>query len=75
MEGKIGQVKRRFGLGRIMAKLACTSAAQISLSFLVANLERALRWLLFSWLWLRHEVAPNRARAERVSVSFNYGWR
>lgn len=25
--------------------------------------------------WLRHEVAPNRARSERVSVSFNYGWR
>lgn len=25
--------------------------------------------------WLRHEVTPNRARAERVSVSFNYAWR
>jgi len=25
--------------------------------------------------WLRHEVPPNRARAERISVSFNYGWR
>jgi uncharacterized protein (TIGR02466 family) len=24
--------------------------------------------------WLRHEVAPNPGRAERVSVSFNYGW-
>jgi uncharacterized protein (TIGR02466 family) len=24
--------------------------------------------------WLRHEVAPNPSRAERVSVSFNYGW-
>jgi uncharacterized protein (TIGR02466 family) len=24
--------------------------------------------------WLRHEVAPNPRRAERVSVSFNYGW-
>jgi uncharacterized protein (TIGR02466 family) len=25
--------------------------------------------------WLRHEVPANRAKAERVSVSFNYGWR
>jgi uncharacterized protein (TIGR02466 family) len=25
--------------------------------------------------WLRHEVLPNRARAERISVSFNYAWR
>jgi uncharacterized protein (TIGR02466 family) len=25
--------------------------------------------------WLRHEVPANQARAERVSVSFNYGWR
>lgn len=25
--------------------------------------------------WLRHEVPANRAKAERVSISFNYGWR
>jgi len=43
VEGKFGQAKRRFSLGRIMTKLASTSAAQISLSFLVMNLERALR--------------------------------
>jgi uncharacterized protein (TIGR02466 family) len=24
--------------------------------------------------WLRHEVAPNPRRTERISVSFNYGW-
>ena len=24
--------------------------------------------------WLRHEVAPNPGRGERVSVSFNYNW-
>ena len=24
--------------------------------------------------WLRHEVAPNMSRTERVSVSFNYHW-
>jgi uncharacterized protein (TIGR02466 family) len=25
--------------------------------------------------WLRHEVPANRAKTERVSISFNYGWR
>lgn len=25
--------------------------------------------------WLRHEVPANAARSERISVSFNYGWR
>jgi uncharacterized protein (TIGR02466 family) len=24
--------------------------------------------------WLRHEVAANRSAAERISISFNYGW-
>ena len=49
VEGKFGQGKRRFGLGRIMTKLASTSAAQISLTFLVMNLELALRRII---LWL-----------------------
>lgn len=31
---------------------------------------------LFLWeSWLRHEVLPNRGRGERISLSFNYGWR
>jgi uncharacterized protein (TIGR02466 family) len=25
--------------------------------------------------WLRHEVTANRAKAERISISFNYAWR
>jgi len=25
--------------------------------------------------WLRHEVPANQARTERISISFNYGWR
>ena len=25
--------------------------------------------------WLRHEVPANAARKERISISFNYGWR
>ena len=31
---------------------------------------------LFLWeSWLRHEVLPNAGKGERVSLSFNYGWR
>lgn len=57
VEGKFGQGKRRFSLGRVMTKLAATSAAQISLSFLVMNLERALTRFFFSLLLLCHRLA------------------
>ena len=31
---------------------------------------------VFLWeSWLRHEVTPNQAKGERISISFNYGWR
>jgi uncharacterized protein (TIGR02466 family) len=31
---------------------------------------------IFLWeSWLRHEVLPNRAASDRISISFNYGWR
>ena len=31
---------------------------------------------IFMWeSWLRHEVLPNRAKAPRISLSFNYAWR
>jgi uncharacterized protein (TIGR02466 family) len=30
--------------------------------------------LLLFESWLRHEVPPNTAAAERVSISFNYNW-
>ena len=46
IEGKFGQGKRRFTLGLIMAKLATTSEAVITISFIVMNLERILSFLL-----------------------------
>ncbi len=57
VEGKFGQGKRRFGLGRVMAKLASTSAAQISLTFLVMNLELALRRFFLSLVFACHRLA------------------
>jgi hypothetical protein len=50
IEGKFGQGKRRFGLGRLMAKLALTSETMIQVSFLVMNLEHLLSRTVFDWL-------------------------
>jgi transposase, IS5 family len=53
IEGKFGQDKRRFSLGRIMAKLAHTAQTTIAICVLVMNLERLLRELIFVFLqWL-----------------------
>lgn len=53
IEGKFGEGKRKYGLGRIRARLAATSETVIALQFLVMNLERKLRVLFaFCWSWL-----------------------
>lgn len=53
VEGKFGQGKRRFSLGRIMTKLAQTSEVSIMIAFIVMNLEKILAgvvyFLLFVW--------------------------
>jgi hypothetical protein len=43
IEGKFGQGKRRFSLGRVMAKLPHSSQTAIAITFLVINLST---WLL-----------------------------
>ena len=55
IEGKFGQGKRRFTLGLIMAKLARTSEAVISISFIVMNLEKILS-LLFCFLAYHYQT-------------------
>jgi len=50
IEGQFGQGQRRFGGGRLMAKLSLTSEPMIHLSFLVMNLEHLLSQAVFSWL-------------------------
>jgi hypothetical protein len=49
IEGKFGVSKRKYSLGRVMAKLARTSETAIGIVFLVMGLEKALR-ILFSRL-------------------------
>jgi hypothetical protein len=46
VEGKIGQGKRRFGLGLIREKLAVTQDSTIALNVLAMNLEKLLEFLL-----------------------------
>jgi len=50
VEGKIGQGKRRFGLGLIREKLAITQGSTIALNVLAMNLEKllALLFVLFT---------------------------
>ncbi|MBE9041698.1 IS5 family transposase [Oscillatoriales cyanobacterium LEGE 11467] len=50
IEGKFGISKRRYGLGRVMAKLASTSQTVIAITFLVMNLSLGLQRLL--WMFL-----------------------
>jgi hypothetical protein len=47
IEGKFGQGKRRFSLSKIMCKLDCTSETAIAVAFLVMNLEKWLRDIIF----------------------------
>ena len=51
IEGKFGQGKRRFGLGRVMAKLSETSQTAIAIAFLVMNLSTCLRQVMGVFLW------------------------
>jgi len=50
IEGKFGQAKRRFGLNRVMTKLADTATSTIAITFLVLNLERWLSHFLLLFL-------------------------
>lgn len=66
VEGKFGQAKRRFGLARVMAKLASTAATSIAVTVLVMNLEQRLRAFIFFCcrlvlcLWREHILGANK---------------
>ncbi|WP_421655081.1 transposase [Leptothermofonsia sp. ETS-13] len=66
IEGKLGVGKRRFSLGRVMAKLAPTAECTIAITFRVMNWERLLQLLLFVFwavgFWLKHAFALSRTR-------------
>lgn len=53
IEGKFGQAKRRFSLSKIMCKLAQTSETAIAVTFIVLNIERWLKAILFYQFFCR----------------------
>ncbi len=59
IEGKFGQGKRRYGLGRIMTKLSCTSKTAIALTFLIMNLDKWLKATLLSIFYSYTVLASN----------------
>ena len=58
IEGKFGQGKRRFSLGRVMAKLSHTSQTAIAISFLVMNLSIHLSRLFYAFLCQFFKTVP-----------------
>jgi hypothetical protein len=49
IEGKFGQGKRRFSISRVMAKLPDTSQTAIAITFLVMNLSRILKQMIWAF--------------------------
>jgi len=47
IEGKIGQAKRRYTMGLVMTKLACTTQTSIAITVIVINLMKLLRQASF----------------------------
>lgn len=66
IEGKFGQAKRRFSLGRVMAKLKSTSESAIALTFLVINLEK--------WLWLLYFLLFTGLRLLKDNCRKHHDW-
>lgn len=64
VEGKIGQGKRRFGLGLIREKLAVTQGTAIAMTILAMNLEKLLQ-LLFVLIAFLLEILSSKTGAPR----------
>jgi len=59
IEGKFGQGKRKYGIGRLMTKLAETSETAISICFLVMNLERWLAAIFLRLFFKERNIDSN----------------
>jgi hypothetical protein len=72
VEGKIGQGKRRFGLGLIREKLPATQGSTIALNVLVMNLEKLLELLfVLVAIWMQLLTSsPAIQRANRGSLGY-----
>ena len=70
--GKIGQGKRRFGLGLIREKLPATQGSTIALNVLVMNLEKLLELLfVFFTYWLQLLLGNEPEKSSRFAQLSN----
>ena len=66
VEGKIGQGKRRYGLGLIREKLDITQGSAIALNVLVMNLEKLLELLFIVFtIWMQLLFGNGAARGSQ----------
>ena len=74
VEGKIGQGKRRYGLGLIREKLAVTQVSTIAMNLLVMNLEKLLELLFVLFAhWLQLLLASRVAKDCDSELLVNHG--
>lgn len=64
VEGKFGQGKRRFSLGRIMTKLAQTSEVSIMVAFIVMNLEKILTGVLYFLFFVWRQLSAGLSQVD-----------
>lgn len=71
VEGKIGECKRRYGLGLIREKLIATQGSSIAMNILVMNLQKLLQLLfVFIGLFWQLLIATTKTHhANRVALS------
>ena len=66
VEGKIGECKRRYGLGLIREKLRATQGSSIAMKLLVMNLQKLLR-LLFVFIALCWQILIATAKTQHAN--------
>lgn len=73
VEGKIGQGKRRYGLGLIREKLATAQGSSIAVNILVMNLQKLLEllfvFLVFLWQFLVSSLGVQNANKGACAIT------
>jgi len=72
IEGKFGQGKRRYNLGRIMSKLATTSETTIGVIFLVMNLDRAFLRIFQQLVFYYHLLRNNTFQGFQLAHGYRF---
>jgi transposase len=68
VEGKIGEAKRRYGLGLIREKLAVTQASTVAINVLVMNLQKLLDLLFTLFVyWLKLHLGNEPVKSPRFA--------